>query len=43
MKKRKRKKYNYKRNKCIERDRNRWERKGEMDQKIYKRKIGNRM
>ena len=42
MKKRRGKKYTYKQ---IYRggDRNRWERKGKMNQKIYKRKIRGRM
>ena len=41
--KREEKKYNYKRNRYIGEDRNRWERKGKMDQKVYKRKIEGRM
>jgi len=40
--KREEKKYNYKRNKYTGEDRNRWERKGKMDQK-NKRKIEGRM
>jgi len=41
--KREEKKYNYKRNRYTGEDRNRWERKGKMDQKVYKRKIEDRM